>query len=493
MPAVIVVAVLAALYGLATAGQSVPVPARQPAGPPRSVPVAAVERGCPGLALAGGSSGRIALIAAPGTAGRGRAVVTTLSPADGASPLLTATRAGQLALGSAAAGGPAPAAAGHAARPASGQAVTTMPQAGGVVVRATGAMARGLAVAQTGPGGIPAAACTSPGTDFWFVGPGQYGAGQIRLYLMNPADQAADVSVEIATDAGPLQGGADMGIPVAPHSMVVQSLEPAVPGSRVVSLHVRTSVGQVVAGLRDTAGATGGGWLPAAQAPATHVIIPGLPATAGTRQLFLAVPGQQDAHVTITAVTSRGTYEPTGGGGIDVPGGSAIAIGLPSLAGIPAALKLTASGPVTASVMIPGGPAGSPGAFTAAAPPLREQGVVAVSLAGGARSSALVLSAPRGRASVRVTELAGSSGPAQTVTVKAGWSQLVRLPPVPGAPHGAPFSVLITPLAGSGPVYAGQVVQSAGTGTVQALMPVASALTTVPLPPVQAAPIISAP
>jgi hypothetical protein len=45
---------------------------------------------------------------------------------------------------------------------------------------------------------------------------------------------------------------------------------------------------------------------------------------------------------------------------------------------------------------------------------------------------------------------------------------------------------MITPLAGSGPLYAGRVITSSGTaGKVQALLPVASALTQVPLPHVQ--------
>lgn len=495
LPAVVVVAMLAGLYGLATASQPVPVAATQPVSPPQSVPVIAVERGCPGLGLASGGTGRLALIAAPAAAGSGQAVATALGAAGGAAPLLTTTRPGQLSLGSVRPGRRVPATRAATGKPTSGQPVTTLQAAGGVVVRASGAMARGLAVEQAGPSGIPTAACTSPGTDFWFVGPGQRGARKIRLYLMNPADQAADVSVEIATDAGPLQGSADTGISVAPHSMVVQSLVPVVQGSRVVSLHVRTSVGQVVAGVRDATSAVGGegSWLPAAETPATHVIIPGLPATQGSRRLFLAVPGQRDAHVTIAAVTSRGTYQPTGGSGIDVPGGSTIAVDLPSLSGIAAALKLVASQPVTASVMIPGGPAGSPGAFTAAATPLQEQGVVAASLADGSASSAVVLSAPQGQARVRVTELAGASGPARTVTIAAGRTKLVPLAPVRGARRRAAFSALITPQAGSGPVYAGRVTESGASGTVLALLPVASALTTVPLPPVRAAAITSRP
>jgi hypothetical protein len=54
--------------------------------------------------------------------------------------------------------------------------------------------------------------------------------------------------------------------------------------------------------------------------------------------------------------------------------------------------------------------------------------------------------------------------------------------------------VLVTPLAGSGPLYAGRVISGSGTGgIVQSLLPVASALTTVPLPRVQNMVITTAP
>jgi len=44
----------------------------------------------------------------------------------------------------------------------------------------------------------------------------------------------------------------------------------------------------------------------------------------------------------------------------------------------------------------------------------------------------------------------------------------------------------VTPLPGSGPLYAGRVVMSSGRGgALQSILPVASALTVVPLPGVQ--------
>ena len=217
-------------------------------------------------------------------------------------------------------------------------------------------------------------------------------------------------------------------------------------------------------------------------------MIPGLPAAAGSRNLYLSVPGVKDANVPVSAVTSRGTYEPTGAGGIDIPGGSAAEISLPSLAGIPAAIKLTASAPVAATMMIPGGTNGSPGSFTAAAPAIEEQGVIADNLTGAGRSSALILSAPHATARVSVAQIssAGSARQTQTVQISSGKSVVVALKAVPGAPRGTPFAVVISPLAGSGPVYAGRVISASGTGgALQSLLPVASSLVTIPLPAVR--------
>ena len=71
------------------------------------------------------------------------------------------------------------------------------------------------------------------------------------------------------------------------------------------------------------------------------------------------------------------------------------------------------------------------------------------------------------------------------VPVSAAHSVVLPLTGVPGKPANVPFAVVITPLAGSGPVYAGRVIMA--NGTLQSMLPVASALTFVPLPPVRGA------
>jgi hypothetical protein len=493
VPLAVVVA-LGAVYALTAFGRTTSLGGGQQVPPPQSAPATSVMRACPSAGMASSATTAVALVAAPATPGQGQAEVSRLSGTAGTHPLHRMTDPGQLSLAKVrAVGGTRPAAPAQSGS----QPVKTVAARGGVVVQASGSMARGLEVEQVATGNIPSARCESPGTDFWFVGPGQHSLARIQLFLLNPGSQPADANVEISTDAGPLQGGADMGIAVAPHSMVVQSLAPAVHQSRAVALHVRTSVGQVVAAVQEITHAGGGGaWLPAAQPPATRVVLPGLPGAAGTRQLFVAVPGTRDAHLKLTAVTTKGSYPPAGSTGLDIPGGSAAAIVLPSLSGVPAALQLSSDVPVTASAMLSGGGSGAPGVFTAASLPLEEQGVVAYDRAGSGLASQLVLSAPGRAVSARITEIgaAGPAGTPQVVQIKAGHSMVAQLGKGGGSGHQAAFSVVVTPLAGSGQLYAGRVVTSSGTGgKVQSLLPVITTLTMVPLPEVQNTVITTAP
>jgi hypothetical protein len=351
-----------------------------------------------------------------------------------------------------------------------------------VTVRAGGAMAGGLDVEETsrpqgGSGGLTGMRCPEPGTDFWFAGAGQAAAGPIALYLINPDSQAASADVDIYTDSGPLQGAADTGLTVPPGGRLIQAVDKLVPGSRELALHVRTTAGRVAAAVQ-VGGGGSGGWLPATGQPATAQLIPGLPASGGGRRLYLADPAGSDAQVNIEAVTPSGEYEPTGGGGIDVPSGAATSIDLPSMNGIPAALRLTSNIPVVAGLTAGGG-------YDASAGPIAQQSVAADDAAGHGYTTTLVLSAPAAAARVTLAT-ATTSGPStgrgstaeQVVTIQAGHSTSVRIAGPRGGADG--FAIVVTPLAGSGPVYAARVLS--GPGGAQTIMPMASAPTWVPLP-----------
>ncbi len=364
-------------------------------------------------------------------------------------------------------------------------AVATNPGRGGVVVQAAGAMAQGLEVEQAGSDGLVTLPCPAPGTDFWFEGPGVSASPQVELYLMNTDSQPADAEVDVLTDSGPLLGASDTGIIVPPNSLVTQSLGGILHGSHALSLHVSTSVGRVAAAVRMTSGSgSPGAWLPPTQDPSTSLIIPGLPGTPGPVTLYLAVPGNANAQVKVAAVTGKGTYQPTGGTGIDLPGASAVSVQLPSLSGVAAALRVSANVPIVASAVISGGEGGAPGAIAPASGPVSQQGIASANPAGFAGSAQLVISAPGAAAIVEVTtatskiSLAGHAG--TPVSVPAGHTVVVPVGPPPGG-GSATFAVMVAPVGRSGPVYVGRVIRSGGT--VRTIMPLNGNLTLVPLAP----------
>jgi hypothetical protein len=486
--ALLVLVALAAEFGLASISHPAALAGPRTPAPVRAV-VSAAVRACAAPGSAGATAAGVALAAA--STGSGKAEVTPLSPSGATAPpapLHVLTEPGRLTLVSVPAAPVLARGLTHAGTAATGGSVPTLPARGGVMIQASGAMARGLEAEQTGPGGLATAQCQGPGTDFWFVGPGQRAVANIQLYLMNTDAEAADATVQILTDSGPVLGSTDAGIGVPPHGIVVQSLAGLLRGSRVVALNVTTSVGRVAAAVLETSnGNEPGAWLPAAQAPATSQVLPGLPGTPGQRELYVAVPGAGNAQLKVTAVTAKGSYQPTGGSGIDLPGGSAVSVPLPSLGGIPAAIQISSNVPVTASMLATGGSPGAPGAFTAAVAPVQEQGVIAGNPAGPAGSCELVLSAPGAAAQVRVTELTTTGSPASAapsvVQLAAGHTQVVTLSPPRAGGRTSAFAIVITPLGGSGPVYAGRVVSA--NGVARSILPVGSSLTWVPLPAVR--------
>src|SRR5580692_7418935 len=218
---------VAAEFGLASVSHSAAITDGQRApAQPRAV-VSTVVRACPGPGSAGATASAVALAAAS-------------TPA----PLHVLTQPGRLSVLNVP---QAPVLARGLARQsttATAAGVPTGAGRGGVMIEASGAMARGLEAEQTSAGGLATAECQGPGTDFWFVGPGQKSVADIGLYLMNTDAQAADATVSVLTDSGPIIGSTDAGIEVPPHGLVVQSLAKLLKGSRVVALNVTTSVGR---------------------------------------------------------------------------------------------------------------------------------------------------------------------------------------------------------------------------------------------------------
>ena len=284
--AALVVAVLGGLYAVAGSGHTAaaPVPTAARAS---SAPVATALRACPAPGSAGVTAASVAMTAVPGSATSGKATISRLTPGGSASPGQVATSIGKpgvLHISAIRAAAPLTKAQ-LVGDPGSSRGVTTDNARGGVLVSATGAMAQGLDVEQTGPGGLVTAECGAPGTSFWFVGPGQESAANIDLYLMNTDSQPADAQVSMLTDVNkgaPLLGNADNGIEVPPHSMVVQSLSTLLRYSKVIAINVSTSVGRVAAAVRESrSGKDDGSWLAPTSPPARTLVIPGLPRDSG--------------------------------------------------------------------------------------------------------------------------------------------------------------------------------------------------------------------
>jgi hypothetical protein len=256
----------------------------------------------------------------------------------------------------------------------------------------------------------------------------------------------------------------------------------------VVAIEVHTSSGRVAADVSEGGSAHGSTttWLPSAAEPSTQLVIPGVPPSSKA-ELFLTVPGTADAKVNVLSITPQGQYRPFGAQPVDLPGQSASSMALTPLGGAAAAIEITANVPVTATVLVPGS---GVGAFTTATAPISEQGVVAGNISGSGFAASVVLSAPAGAARVRLTEISASTGSASTapasqvVSVHAGRTLMVPLKAPPGAKAGVAFAVVITPLPGSGPLYAARV-ETQGQSTVAGIIPAVSALTTISLPPVR--------
>jgi hypothetical protein len=351
-------------------------------------------------------------------------------------------------------------------------------------VSASGTMARAMEAEEATGSGLASVRCGEPGSDIWFLGPGQQGgAAQIQLDLMNVDTLPANVDVSIITDAGQISAGADSGITVPPHQTVTEALSSLAAGASVVAIEVRTSTGRVAADVSESSSHGGtASWLASTAEPSTQLVIPGVAPSGGTAGLYIVVPGSAGARIGVVAITAQGQHQPFGTQTIDLPGGSASYVPLTPLGGT-AALELTANVPVTAGVLVPGS---GLGAFTAATAPISEQAIVAGNTTSAGLGVTVALSAPAGQARVRLTETATTPGAtsSQVVTVQAGHTLIVPAALPPGAKHGSAFAIVITPLPGSGPLYAARV-ETQGQNTVASIVPAVSALTTITLPPVR--------
>jgi hypothetical protein len=487
VPAAVVLVALCVIAAVAQSVRPAPASTNQVSAASRQVTVTSAVRACP--PAQGGGPAKVALIAgSPGSAG-------SPSPGSGLGPGQVELAPLPLAGAQLRTVSPISRAGPGALSVLAVPAASSLGKKGATVaegwsVTGSGVMASAMEAEEAESSGLASVRCGEPGSDIWFVGPGQQdGAAQIQLDLMNIDALAASVDVSVVTEGGPAQAGGDTGITVPPYQTVTESLSALGAGSSVAAIEVRTSIGRVAAAVWESSPA-GGTWLPSTTPPSTSMVIPGVPPSGSAAVLYIADPGDVSARVNVLAITPQGLYRPFEAQTEDLPGNTATYVTLNPLGGTAAALELTSNVPVTAAVLVPGS---GQGAFTAATSPISEQAVVAGNISGSGQAAAIVLSAPAGAARVRLTEIAAAAsghaagpGPAvsQVVSVRASHTLVVPVSAPDGTKSGQGFAVVIAPLPGSGPVYAARV-ETQGQSAVVSIIPAVSALTTISLPPVR--------
>jgi hypothetical protein len=310
------------------------------------------------------------------------------------------------------------------------------------------------------------AACVAPAADWWFAGAeGRLGASD-TLFLANPSDTTANVSLSLWSASGPLSPPGATGIVVAPHTAWRRDISDLAPDASGLAVHVRADSGTVAAALYDRrySGVTpaGGDWIPATLPPARSLVVPGYAPFAGPKGLALANPGDRDAAVSLRVVTAHGAFAPAGAQSVVVPAGRSLPLDLQlAINGDPAAVLVTSDQPVVAEGV---SVAAAPGRFRelawqAAQLPLSSASAVAMTVPPFGQQSLLVLTASRGGAQVRVTSAAGTTA---TVAVPAARSAVVDLRTVLHSGPLGPGPVVVSPL-GTEPVYAVRVLYALGS------------------------------
>ncbi len=134
--------------------------------------------------------------------------------------------------------------------------------------------------------GLFSTACLEPATDWWITGAdGRIGYID-TLVLANPGTTAANVTVTAWSSGGALEPPKLQSFTVDPLSAVDLPVANYAPDAANVTLHVHANSGRVTAEVRDIRvngiRAAGLDWIPPTRPPARSLVVPGIPAGAGT-------------------------------------------------------------------------------------------------------------------------------------------------------------------------------------------------------------------
>ena len=259
-----------------------------------------------------------------------------------------------------------------------------------IVIAADGAMATASSAVivddvKTGTeAGLKAAPCLAPATTHWFSGLGATDEDRTDLILSNPDDAQAQVDLRYYGRSGRIAVPGSPGVVIRGHDTRPVSLT-KLQGESPVSVAVQASQGRVTAVAKRTQTSqikpAGVDWQLPSTSPAKVVLIPGVPAGEGNRQLVVTNPNNSRATVDVHVLGFQGPYTPSGAGSVDVPPEGTATVNLqPGLAGEAAGIKLTSDVPVTGAVVSTSrrSGAGSDLAVQSAAAPLIGSGVSAL-------------------------------------------------------------------------------------------------------------------
>jgi hypothetical protein len=328
--------------------------------------------------------------------------------------------------------------------------------------------------------------CSAPSADWWFAGAdGRVGYSD-QLVMANPSDTGAAVSVSVWSTKGQLNPPRLAALPIPARSSIIVNIPSVAPDAATLALHVHATSGAVTAGLLDErisgVNPAGSDWLPATRSPARAQVVPGFPAGPGTRSLVLADPGSLDATVGVKIVSTSGSFAPSGIPQIVVHAGQTQTVDLTkAFGGATGAVELSSDQPVVAQGLAVTTSSGglSDLAWQAATPALTGPGAFADGREPDNGPTTLLLTAPAGAATVRITTLHGTT---TTVTVPAGHSTSTVLATVGRV--AATSGAVVTPV-GPAPVYVTRLMTFAGAhGALSTSEPVLALPTPVDLPAV---------
>ena len=284
--------------------------------------------------------------------------------------------------------------------------------------------------------GLSMTSCDRPTASQWFAGVTSSADGSADVVLLNSDDQDATVDIAVYGPEGRVNAPGSRGIIVPARTRRVLPLGPLFSAPQAVSLHVSTSAGRVAALVRQrilrSDRHAGSDWLPPTADPATAIVIPGIPAGRGLRDLIVVNPGERTASVTLQVLGAGGPTAVPGFETLDLPPQASQVIPLSgALARASVGLRLSSEQKITAGVI-----SGSGGAVDTAdvstqvaTTVLGGPGVLALSPARRVRPALHLASGSTEPVQVRVVVSSAAGTLADTtVTVPALADTMLRLP-----------------------------------------------------------------